>query len=108
VVEGRAEQEFLAEIAEEAETVASTAIYCTCPSGRPTLIAEFGKKPAAIMAFKTFQPTREAVTLEALGTRIAGRKAALGLPDPPRNAGKNRTPSKRALLKAIEDLGGKW
>jgi hypothetical protein len=26
----------------------------------------------------------------------------------PRNSGKNRTPSKRALLKAIEDAGGKW
>ena len=24
------------------------------------------------------------------------------------HAGKNRTPGKRALLKAIEDLGGKW
>lgn len=43
-----------------------------------------------------------------LAARIAARKAALGLPDPPRNAGDNRTPSKRALLKAIEDAGGKW
>ena len=42
------------------------------------------------------------------GRRIAARKAELNLPDPPRNAGTNRTPSKRALLKAIEDLGGKW
>lgn len=42
------------------------------------------------------------------GRRIAARKAELGLPDPPRNAGKNRTLSKRALLKAIEDAGGKW
>jgi len=32
----------------------------------------------------------------------------LGEPDLPRNAGKNRNPSKRALLKAIEDAGGKW
>ena len=42
------------------------------------------------------------------GRRIAARKAELGLPDPPRNAGANRTDSKKALLKAIEDLGGKW
>lgn len=42
------------------------------------------------------------------GRRIVARKAKLGLPDPPRNTGKNRTPSKRALLKAIEELGGKW
>jgi hypothetical protein len=42
------------------------------------------------------------------GRRIAARKAELGIPDPPRNAGKNRTASKRALLKAIGKLGGKW
>ena len=42
------------------------------------------------------------------GRRLAARKAELGLPDPPRNAGGNRTPSKRALLRAIEDAGGKW
>lgn len=43
-----------------------------------------------------------------LSARLARRKAELGLPDLPRNSGKNRTASKRALLKAIEDLGGKW
>ena len=29
-------------------------------------------------------------------------------PDLPRNSGNNRTPSKRALLKAIKDAGGEW
>jgi len=43
-----------------------------------------------------------------VGARVAARKAELGLPELPRNAGTNRTPSKRALLKAIEDLGGEW
>lgn len=42
------------------------------------------------------------------GRSVAARKAELGLPELPRNAGENRTPSKRALLKAIEDIGGKW
>lgn len=42
------------------------------------------------------------------GRRIAARKAELGIPDPPRNAGNNRTASKRALLKEIGKLGGKW
>lgn len=51
------------------------------------------------------------------GRRIAARKAELGLPDDSahpelcrgtRNAGQNRTPSKRALLKAIKDAGGEW
>jgi hypothetical protein len=60
------------------------------------------------MAFKTLKPKREPVTLEALGRRIAERRAQLGEPEVPRNAGTRRTPSKRALLKAIEDAGGKW
>ena len=48
------------------------------------------------------------IDMVEFGRRIAARKAELGIPDPPRNAGNNRTASKRALLKAIEDLGGKW
>jgi hypothetical protein len=60
------------------------------------------------MAFKTFKTKREPVALEALGRRIAARKAELGLADPPRNAGQNRTASKRALLQAIKKAGGNW
>jgi hypothetical protein len=48
------------------------------------------------------------IRMAEFGRRIAARKAALGLSDPPRNAGRNRTSSKRALLKAIEEAGGKW
>lgn len=32
----------------------------------------------------------------------------LGNPEAPRNSGLRRTESKKALLKAIEDLGGTW
>jgi hypothetical protein len=32
----------------------------------------------------------------------------LGNPELPRNAGANRTASKKALLKAIEEAGGTW
>ena len=60
------------------------------------------------MTFKNLETEREPIEIEEFGRRIAARKAALGLADPPRNAGKNRTASKRALLKAIEDVGGKW
>ena len=42
------------------------------------------------------------------GKRLAARRAELGNPELPRNAGQNRTASKRALLKAIKDAGGKW
>jgi hypothetical protein len=40
--------------------------------------------------------------------RLAKRRAELGNPELPRNAGANRTASKKALLKAIEDAGGTW
>lgn len=64
------------------------------------------------MAFKTFKPKREPVTLTELGTRIARRADALAQEgeavEVPRNSGGRRTGSKRALLKAIENLGGKW
>ena len=39
---------------------------------------------------------------------LAARRAALGNPELPRNAGDRRTESKKALLKAIEAAGGKW
>lgn len=48
------------------------------------------------------------IRMGEFGRRISARKAKLGIPDPPRNSGKNRTASKRALLKAIEEAGGKW
>lgn len=40
--------------------------------------------------------------------QLSERRAALGEPVLPRNSGKNRTESKKALLKAIEEAGGKW
>lgn len=42
------------------------------------------------------------------GRTLAARRAALGNPEMPRNAGNRRTPSKRALLQAIADAGGTW
>jgi hypothetical protein len=48
------------------------------------------------------------VDMAELGPRLAKRLAAIGNPKPPRNTGKTRTPSKKALLKAIEAAGGKW
>jgi hypothetical protein len=44
----------------------------------------------------------------AFAAALAERRAAIGTPDLPRNAGKRRTPSKKVLLKAIEGAGGKW
>ena len=48
------------------------------------------------------------IDMAELGARLVRRRAELGNPDMPRNAGTNRTPSKRALLKAIKEAGGEW
>jgi hypothetical protein len=42
------------------------------------------------------------------GRDLLRRREAAGNPTLPRNSGKRRTPSKRALLKAIEEAGGEW
>ena len=51
---------------------------------------------------------RKTVKFEDFAADIARRREAAGNPEMPRNSGKRRTASKRALLKAIEDAGGKW
>ena len=56
------------------------------------------------MAFKTLKPKREPVKLEALAAAPL-RQSAVTVP---RNSGQRRTASKQALLKAIEQAGGKW
>ena len=48
------------------------------------------------------------VSHEEFAARLAERRAELGNPELPRNTGKRRTSSKRALLKAIEKAGGRW
>jgi len=60
------------------------------------------------MASQPYTPAPKAMTLEAFGRDLTRRRAALGKPELPRNAGDNRTESKRALLAAIEAAGGRW
>jgi hypothetical protein len=48
------------------------------------------------------------VKFEDFAADVARRREAAGNPELPRNSGKRRTASKRALLKAIEEAGGKW
>lgn len=48
------------------------------------------------------------VKFEVFAADIARRREAAGNPEMPRNSGKRRTASKRALLRAIEEAGGKW
>ncbi len=60
------------------------------------------------MASQPYAPALKVMSLEAFGRDLACRRAALGNPELPRNAGTNRTDSKRALLAAIEDAGGRW
>lgn len=74
----------------------------------------FARKVPAIMASTASKTDGKKgwagprVTHAEAARRLAARRAELGEPDLPRNAGKDRTPSKRALLKAIGDAGGKW
>jgi hypothetical protein len=65
-------------------------------------------KAAVIMASTSSRPNHPAVSLEAFGQEVLARRAAASNPEMPRNAGANRTASKKALLRAIEDAGGKW
>ena len=60
------------------------------------------------MGFKTLKTKREAISLAALGERIAERRLVVGPVDVPRNAGTRRKPSKQALLDEIAKAGGKW
>lgn len=63
------------------------------------------------MASKTSKASKAepgVVDMAAFGRELAARRAALGDPELPRNSGKRRTASKRALLKAIEKAGGRW
>lgn len=44
----------------------------------------------------------------SFAAKLAERRATAGAPQVPRNDGERRTPSKRALLQAIETCGAKW
>ena len=52
--------------------------------------------------------TGRRVDFPAFSDALAKRRVELGNPELERNSGANRTESKKALLKAIEDAGGKW
>ena len=56
----------------------------------------------------TASKTSDPIPLAALAAKIDQRRAELGTPELPRNSGKRRTASKKALLEAIEAAGGKW
>ena len=60
------------------------------------------------MASRTSKAKPKAVPLAEFVADIDRRRAETGVTDLPRNSGTRHTPSKRALLKAIEDAGGKW
>ena len=65
-------------------------------------------KAQANMESRTSRPKSDPIPLDEFAADIERRRLATGITDLPRNSGKRRTASKRALLKAIEDSGGKW
>ncbi len=64
------------------------------------------------IARKTLNPdpgaADQAIDMADFGRVLVARRKALGDLDVPRNNGSRRTPSKRALLKAIKETGGRW
>jgi hypothetical protein len=60
------------------------------------------------MAWQTSKTQPRAVPLAEFVADIERLLAQTGVTELPRNRGKRRTASKRALLKAFEDAGGKW
>jgi hypothetical protein len=60
------------------------------------------------MAPQTSKAKPKAVLLAEFVADIERRRAETRVTDLPPNSGKRRTLGKRALLKAIEDAGGKW
>jgi hypothetical protein len=66
------------------------------------------KKVLAIMALQTSKANPKAIPLAEFVADIERRRLATGITELPRNSGTRRTESKKALLKAIEDAGGKW
>ena len=52
--------------------------------------------------------TDRPVPLADFAADIERRRQETGITDVPRNDGNRRTPSKRALLAAIEKAGGRW
>lgn len=74
----------------------------------PVLSAVFVKRPVATMRFRTLNTRRATVKLESHGVAVDRRWAVVCDAQILRNSGTNRTPSKRALLNAIEHAGGQW
>jgi hypothetical protein len=52
--------------------------------------------------------TGRRVNFPAFSDALSKRRVELGNPELPRNSDERRTESKKALLKAIEEAGGKW
>lgn len=52
--------------------------------------------------------TGRRIDFESFAADIERRRAETGVTELPRNSGKRRTASKKALLAAIEAAGGKW
>lgn len=66
-------------------------------------------KAGVIMASQTSKSEpKRAVPAAEFAARIDRRRQETGVTDLPRNSGKRRTESKKGLLRAIKDIGGKW
>jgi hypothetical protein len=60
------------------------------------------------VAFQNLKPDPEPADFREFAADLARRREALGEINMPRNSGKRRTASKKALLKAIKYAGATW
>jgi hypothetical protein len=60
----------------------------------------------ALQILKTKQ--KRSIPIAEFAARIERRRQETGITELPRNSGTRRTESKKALLKAIAAVGGKW
>jgi hypothetical protein len=75
-----------------------------------TTVSRWRRSPTTERKTPKAEPCAErpVIDMAEFGRDLLRRREAAGNPDLPRNSGNRRTLSKRALLKAIEDAGGKW
>ncbi len=71
-------------------------------------LAALDMKAVAIMVLQTSKAKSKAIPFAEFAADIERRRLETGVTELPRNSGKRRTESKKALLAAIEEAGGKW
>lgn len=82
--------------------------FIRTPTSTILSVASAMKRQANMASKTSMTEAAPVLDMAELGRQLAARRAEIGPVEVPRNAGTRRTASKRALLDAIEEAGGKW